>query len=75
MPPSNADIYPEKAHHALTYGKGKDKEYTRETFLADRAQYYSSLGFDERGVPTKETLKKHGLDFTIQELEKAGAWS
>ncbi len=75
MPPSDADIYPEKAHHALTYGVGKGKEYARETFLADRAQYYSTLGFDEQGVPTKETLKKHGLQFTIAELEKAGAWN
>jgi len=75
MPPIEADIYPEKAHRKLTYGASKDKEYTKETFLADRAQYYSMLGYDERGVPTKETLKKYGLEFTIKELEKAGAWN
>jgi len=75
MPPSNADIYPEKAFHTLTYGKGKDKQYTKDTFLADRTEYYSSLGFDEKGIPTKETLKKRGLEFAIKELEKTGAWS
>jgi aldehyde:ferredoxin oxidoreductase len=75
MPPSEADIYPEKAHHALTYGAGKGKQYTREAFLADRAQYYAVLGYDEKGIPTKETLNKYGLEFTIKELEKAGAWS
>ncbi len=75
MPPIEADVYPEKAHHALTYGEGKGKEYTKETFLSDRMQYYNLLGCDEKGVPTKETLKKFGLDFTINELEKAGAWS
>ncbi len=75
MPPSEADVYPEKAHHELTYGAGKGKEYSKEAFLADRAQYYSLLGCDEKGIPTIETLKKHGLEFTIEELEKAGAWS
>jgi len=75
MPPCDADIYPEKAHHKLTYGKGKGKEYSKETFVEDRAEYYSAMGLDERGVPTKETLRERGLEFTIKELEKAGAWS
>jgi aldehyde:ferredoxin oxidoreductase len=75
MPPSKADVYPEKAHHALTYGTGKGKEYTREAFLADRAQYYSILGCDERGIPTEETLKKYGLEFVIKAFEKEGVWS
>jgi aldehyde:ferredoxin oxidoreductase len=75
MPPSKADVYPEKAYHPLTYGKGKDKQYTKDTFLADRAEHYSSLGFDEKGIPTKETLKKRGLEFTIEELERTGTWS
>jgi len=74
MPPSEADTYPEKAHHRLTYGASKGKEYKKEEFLADRAKYYNGMGYDERGVPTKETLKKYGLEFTIKELEKAGAW-
>jgi aldehyde:ferredoxin oxidoreductase len=74
MPPSEADVYPEKAHHPLTYGAGKGKEYAKEVFLADRAQYYSIIGCDEKGVPTKETLKKYGLEFAIKALEKEGAW-
>jgi len=74
MPPSEADVYPEKAHRLLTYGASKGKEYQRETFLADRLKYYSNVGCDERGVPTEETLKKFGLEFAIKELEKAGAW-
>lgn len=74
MPPSEADVYPEKAHHRLTYGASKGKEYPREVFLADRAKYYETVGCDEKGIPKRETLKKYGLDFTIRELEKAGAW-
>lgn len=75
LPPSDADVYPEQAHRKLTYGAGKGKEYAKRTFLEDRAQYYSILGCDEKGIPTKETLKKRGLTFTIKELEKADSWS
>ncbi len=32
--------------------------------------YYDIRGWDENGVPTKETLKKLGLEFTIPTLEK-----
>jgi aldehyde:ferredoxin oxidoreductase len=74
MPPSEADVYPEKAHHTLTYGAGKGKKYAKEEFLADRAQYYSILGCDERGVPSRETLKKYGLEFAVKALEKQDAW-
>jgi aldehyde:ferredoxin oxidoreductase len=75
MPPSEADVYSEKAHHALTYGTGKGKEYTKEAFLADRAQYYSILGCDEKGIPTAETLKKYGLEFVVKAFEEKGVWS
>lgn len=75
MPPIEADIYPDKAFHRLTYGASSGKEYTREAFREDRARYYRSNGCDERGVPTRETLRKYGLEFTIKELEKAGAWA
>jgi len=75
MPPSEADVYPEKAHsRVLTYGTAKGKAYPREVFLADRANYYKSMGCDERGVPLRETLKSLGLDFAIRDLEKVGAW-
>jgi aldehyde:ferredoxin oxidoreductase len=76
MPPSEADVYPEKVHtRVLTYGAAKGKTYPKEAFLADRSRYYTSIGCDEKGVPTKETLKRMGLEFAINELEKAGAWS
>jgi aldehyde:ferredoxin oxidoreductase len=32
--------------------------------------YYEIRGWDERGVPKKETLQKLGLDFVIPTLEK-----
>jgi hypothetical protein len=45
-----------------------------EEWLDGRLRWYEDHGCDERGVPTTETLKKLGLEFTIRELEKAGAW-
>lgn len=32
--------------------------------------YYERRGWDNRGIPTKATLKAHGLEWTISELEK-----
>ncbi|MEO2151807.1 MAG: aldehyde ferredoxin oxidoreductase C-terminal domain-containing protein, partial [Thermococcus sp.] len=32
--------------------------------------YYELRGWDKRGVPRKETLKKLGLDYTIPVLEE-----
>lgn len=75
MPPSEADVLPEKIHsHMFTYGFGKGMTLSKERFFAERAKLYSDLGCDKRGVPTKETLKDLSLEFTINELEKAGAW-
>ncbi|ACJ16237.1 formaldehyde:ferredoxin oxidoreductase [Thermococcus onnurineus NA1] len=34
------------------------------------SEYYRLRGWDERGIPKKETLKELGLDFVIPELEK-----
>lgn len=74
MPPSKADVLPAKAFKKMTYGTAKGEQMTTDDFLKGRLQWYTDHGCDERGVPTKETLRKLGLDFTIAELEKAGAW-
>jgi aldehyde:ferredoxin oxidoreductase len=33
-------------------------------------KYYRGRGWDERGIPTKSTLKKLGLDDAIGQLKK-----
>ncbi len=43
--------------------------YDREQFEKDKQEWYSARGCDEHGVPTKETLRNLGLDFTIPQLE------
>ncbi len=74
MPPSEADILPNKAFKKFTYGSAKGEQMTKEDWLSGRLQWYKDHGCDERGVPTKDTLRKLELEFTIKELEKAGAW-
>lgn len=74
MPPSKADILPKKAFKEFTYGAAKGEQMTVEEWLNGRLQWYEDHGCDERGVPTRETLEKLGLEFTIKELEEAGAW-
>ena len=74
MPPSEADVLPEKAFKKLTYGTAKGEQLIRDDWFNGRLQWYNDHGCDDRGVPTKETLRNLGLEFTIAELEKAGAW-
>lgn len=76
MNPLRDDVLPQRVHtDAFTYGKGKGKIYPREKFEKDRAEWYRARGCDERGIPTREHLRKLGLDFVVPELEKLGVCS
>jgi len=54
----------------LTRGplKGSRLDYDSYNQLLD--YYYEIRGWDKRGVPTRETLRKLGLDYVIPTLEK-----
>jgi len=54
----------------LTRGplKGARLDYDGYNQLLD--YYYEIRGWDRRGVPTRETLRKLGLDYVIPTLEK-----
>jgi len=71
MPPSKADILPKKAFKKLAYGAGKDQQLTLKDWLEGRLRWYRNHGCDEKGVPTRDTLKSLGLEFVISEIEKA----
>ncbi|MHA1297945.1 MAG: aldehyde ferredoxin oxidoreductase family protein [Candidatus Helarchaeota archaeon] len=49
-----------------TKGWYNDEEGFKKGILA----YYKARGWDERGYPTPETLKKRGLDFVISQIYK-----
>ncbi len=74
MPPSDADVLPKKAFKRFTYGTAEGEQMTEHEWLNGRRQWYADHGCDERGVPTKETLRRLGLDFTLPALEQAGTW-
>ncbi|CAB50110.1 tungsten-containing formaldehyde ferredoxin oxidoreductase [Pyrococcus abyssi] len=64
--------YPPKRwfNEGLKSGPYKGQHLDREKYDALLSEYYRIRGWDERGIPTKETLKKLDLDFVIPELEK-----
>jgi aldehyde:ferredoxin oxidoreductase len=53
-----------------TQGALKGAKLDRAKYDIMLQRYYSRRGWDERGVPTKATLKKLGLQDTIGQLEK-----
>ncbi|WP_258084898.1 tungsten-containing formaldehyde ferredoxin oxidoreductase [Thermococcus thermotolerans] len=54
----------------LKSGPYKGQHLDREKYDALLSEYYRLRGWDERGVPKKETLKELGLEEVIPELEQ-----
>ena len=73
--PDRDDILPERVFtEPLTLGPKAGTAqavYDRKQFEADKQEWYLARGCDEHGIPTRETLKKLGLSFTIPALETA----
>lgn len=53
----------------LTEGPQEGVKVDRDLFEKLLNYYYQAYGWDERGLPTEETLKDLGLDFVVSELE------
>ena len=51
--------------------KYRDEELEQK-FLS---YYYYYRGWNQDGIPTKETLERFGLDYVIEEFEKTGLLS
>jgi aldehyde:ferredoxin oxidoreductase len=54
----------------LKSGPYKGQHLEKDKYDALLSEYYKLRGWDERGVPKKETLKELNLEFVIPELEK-----
>ena len=71
--PDRDDILPERVFtEPLTLGPKAGTPaavYDRRQFETDKQEWYTSRGCDEHGIPTKDTLKKLGLEFVIPTLE------
>jgi aldehyde:ferredoxin oxidoreductase len=55
---------------SLTEGPLKGARLDRTKYDVMLQQYYEKKGWDERGIPTKTTLKKLGLEDVAQQLKK-----
>lgn len=54
----------------LKSGPYKGQHLEKDKYDALLSEYYKLRGWDERGIPKKETLKELNLEFVIPELEK-----
>lgn len=54
----------------LTKGSFKGAKLDRTKYNIMLRRYYKKRGWDERGVPTKTTLKKLGLEDVAKQLQK-----
>ena len=59
--PGKDDDNPPRFYEPLPTGPHKGSKVDKDKFLEMRREYFSMLGWDENGVPRKETLKRLGL--------------
>ena len=59
--PVKDDENPPRFYEPLPSGPFKGKTTDRALVHQKRATYFETLGWDERGIPTKKTLEKYGL--------------
>jgi len=63
----NDDRYSRRLGENPVDGHGKGKSMN-PTFERVRAAYYQAMGWDEKGVPTPETLQRLDLAFTLDDV-------
>jgi aldehyde:ferredoxin oxidoreductase len=60
--PDVDDENPPRFYEPLPSGPMKGKTTDRARVQEDKKKYYESLGWDERGIPTPETLNRLGIE-------------
>jgi len=68
--PEKHDDNPPRFYEPLPSGPYKGKTTDRKVFEEQKKQYYEAIGWDERGIPKSEVLKKLGLEDVDKALEK-----
>jgi len=59
--PGKDDDNPPRFYEPLPTGPHRGKKVNREEFIKKRKEYFDLLGWDENGIPKKETLERLGL--------------
>jgi aldehyde:ferredoxin oxidoreductase len=71
--PAELDYNAPKMYTLPIYaGPAKGTKIDKAQFETERGKYYAARGWDARGIPTKATLTKLGLDDLVPAMEKAG---
>ena len=68
--PIKDDDNPPRFYEPLPSGPYKGQTTDKKKVELKRAAYFDTLGWDERGIPTKETLKKLDLEFLENSMKK-----
>jgi len=68
--PAVYDDVPPRYYEPLPSGPYKDKTTDRQAFEEMKKQYYIAIGWDERGIPKSEVLRKLGLEDVDRALDK-----
>lgn len=68
--PVEDDDNPPRFYEPLPSGPYKGKTTDKELVEEKRAAYFETLGWDEKGIPTKETLEKLDLSDVNSAMEK-----
>jgi aldehyde:ferredoxin oxidoreductase len=68
--PDRDDDNPPRFYEPLPSGPYKGRTTDRELVERKKQQYYRAIGWDERGIPTAETLEKLGLEDVDSEMKK-----
>jgi len=61
---------PPRFYEPLPSGPDKDKTTDRKVVEEMRLNYYKAMGWDEKGIPTKETLERLGLSEVDEQLKR-----
>ena len=64
------DRLPERFKEPLPEGPKKGASFSEEETKNMQDAYYAYFGWDANGIPTAETLKKLGLEYTIADIIK-----
>lgn len=72
--PKIHDDNPPKFYEPLPSGPFKGKQVDKFKAKEEIKRYYEAVGWDENGIPKRETLEKAGLYDAVKVLEKSSAF-
>jgi aldehyde:ferredoxin oxidoreductase len=65
------DDNPPRFYEPLPNGPYKGRQVDRKSFENEKKEYYEAMGWDEKGLPKTETLRKLGLQNVEAKLKQA----